>query len=141
MSSVEVMSSLTGEVADRQAIRDLVDAWAHCADRRRPGDQAALFTADGTVTVYPGDPASNEPVRRLQGHADLAEAFKALDMYDVTTHFNGQGTVMLDGDRATGETYCLAHHIWNENGQRTLLVHLDSLSRQVRAHGRRVAVC
>jgi hypothetical protein len=41
---------------------------------------------------------------------------------------------MLDGDRASGETYCLAHHIWTENGQRTLLVisirYLDQFVRE-----------
>jgi hypothetical protein len=41
----------------------------------------------------------------------MAEAFKILDTYDATTHFNGQSTVSLDGDRATGGTYCLAHHV------------------------------
>ena len=128
------MSTLTGEAADRQAIRDLVDAWARCADRRRPDDQAALFTADGTVTVYAGDPGSTDPAQRLQGHREMAEAFKVLDAYDVTTHFNGQSTVQLDGDRASGETYCLAHHVWEEDGQRTLLVlsirYLDTFVRQ-----------
>jgi hypothetical protein len=128
------MSTLTGEAADRQAVRALVDAWARCADRRRPADQAALFTPDGTITVYMGDPASTEPVQRLQGHAEMVEAFKVLDAYDITTHFNGQSTVTLDGDRASGETYCLAHHVWEEDGQRTLLVlsirYLDRFVRQ-----------
>jgi SnoaL-like domain len=84
------MSTLDGPVTaaeDRQAIRDLVDAWAHHADRREPHEQAALFTDDGTVTVYEGDPGSNAPVQRLQGHAEMAEAFKVLDTYDVTTQF------------------------------------------------------
>ena len=40
-----------------------------------------------------------------------------------TMHFNGQSTVSLDGDRATGESYCLAHHLKaGEDGQRTLMV-------------------
>jgi hypothetical protein len=104
MSEVD---TLTGEAADRLAIRGLVDAWARCADRRMPEEQAALFTADGTVIVYVGDPASSEPVQRLQGRAELADALKVLETYDATTHFNGQSTITLDGDRATGETYCL----------------------------------
>ena len=32
-------------------------------------------------------------------------------MYAVTTHFLGQQYVDVDGERATGETYCLAHHL------------------------------
>ena len=35
---------------------------------------------------------------------------------------HGQSTVTVDGDRATGETYCLAHHLWTEEGRRTLMV-------------------
>jgi hypothetical protein len=134
MTGTVAMIGLMGEEADRQAIRNLVDAWAHYADRRRPADQAALFTADGTVSVYTGDPASTEPVQRLQGHAELAEAFKVLDNYEVTTHFNGQSTIWFDGDQASGETYRLAHHIWTQNGQRMLLVvsirYLDTFVRQ-----------
>jgi SnoaL-like domain len=114
--------TLTGEAADRLAIRGLVDAWAHCADRRKPQQQAELFVPDGIVTVYQGDPAASEPVQQLRGHTELAEAFKVLGNYDATTHFNGQSTITLDGDRATGETYCLAHHLWAENGQRILMV-------------------
>jgi len=115
-------NTLTGEAADRLAIRGLIDAWAHCADRRKPQQQADLFVPDGTVSVYQGDPAASEPVQQLRGHAELAEAFKVLGNYDATTHFNGQSTITLDGDRATGETYCLAHHLWVENGQRILMV-------------------
>jgi hypothetical protein len=125
--------AVTSEAADRLAIRSLIDAWAHCADRRLPGQQADLFIADGTVAVYAGDPASSQPVRRIRGRAELAEAFKILDNYDVTTHFNGQSTITLDGDRAVGESYCLAHHLWVENGQRMLTVmsirYLDAFAR------------
>lgn len=131
---IEGMNHFARDAVDRRVIRDLVDAWAHYADRRRPAEQAALFTADGTVSVYMGDPAETEPVTRLEGHAELAEAFKVLENYAVTTHFNGQSTIKLDGDQASGETYCLAHHISTENGQRTLLVisirYLDKFVRQ-----------
>jgi hypothetical protein len=34
----------------------------------------------------------------------------------------GQSTVVLDGDRATGETYCIAHHLSASGGNRTLLI-------------------
>jgi SnoaL-like protein len=30
--------------------------------------------------------------------------------------------VSLDGDRATGHTYCLAHHVYSEDGERKLMV-------------------
>ncbi|MEV4810988.1 nuclear transport factor 2 family protein [Micromonospora avicenniae] len=110
------------QLADRLAIRDLVDAYAHLADRRDAQGQAALFSDDARVAVYDGEPDSTEPAQVLTGREDLAAAFGSLRSYDKTTHFNGQSTVTLDGDRATGETYCLAHHLWIEEGQRTLMV-------------------
>lgn len=109
-------------VSDHQTIRDLVDGWAHFADRRLRQQQAELFTPDGKVAVYAGDPGSIEPMQVIEGHAALAKSFEILQTYDVTTHFNGQSTINVDGDTATGESYCLAHHVWTEDGQRVLLV-------------------
>jgi SnoaL-like domain len=37
-------------------------------------------------------------------------------------HFNGQSTVELDGDRATGETYCLAHHVSGDGDSQAIFV-------------------
>ena len=123
-----------GVTADRVAIRELVDAWARHADRREPERQAALFTEDGRVTVYMGEPETTEAVQVLTGRAELAAACEALRAYDATTHFNGQHTVTVDGDRATGETYCLAYHLWTSGGQRTLMImsirYLDAFIRQ-----------
>lgn len=108
--------------ADLLEIGNLIDAWARCADRRKPQEQAALFAPEGRIIVHVADPSSSEPVQILQGHAELAEAFKVLETYDATTHFNGQSTITLDGDHATGESYCLAHHVWVEDGQRMLMI-------------------
>jgi ketosteroid isomerase-like protein len=111
-----------GEAADRLAIRELVDAYAHCADRRDAKGQMALFTEDTSFLVFM-DQASAEPTQELRGRESLAPVFDDLNRYAVTMHFNGQSTVALDGDRATGESYCLAHHLSvAEDGQRTLMV-------------------
>ena len=48
--------------------------------------------------------------------------FDELKKYEATTHFMGQSTVILDGDRATGETYCIAHHVSASEGKRTLFI-------------------
>ncbi len=58
-----------------------------------------------------------------------------LNAYVATMHFNGQSTVELNGDRATGEGYCLAHHLTEaEDGSRTLMVasirYLDTFVKQ-----------
>ena len=65
----------------------------------------------------------------------LRELFDALNAYVATMHFNGQSTVELDGDRATGESYCLTHHLTEAgDGSRTLMVasirYLDQFVKQ-----------
>jgi SnoaL-like domain len=109
------------EVADRLAIRELFDAYAHCADRRDAGGQKALFTEDTRFLVYM-DGEGTEPTQELNGREALTPVFDDLNRYEATTHFNGQSTVTLDRDRATGESYCLAHHLFTEHGERKLMV-------------------
>ena len=41
-----------GEAADRLAIRELVEAYAYCADRRDAKGQMSLFTPDTHFVVY-----------------------------------------------------------------------------------------
>jgi len=116
-------NSILQETADRLAIRNLVDAWAHCADRRLAEQQAALFIDDGRVAVYSGNAEKASPLQVLQGRTELANGFaNGLKSYDTTTHFNGQSTVTITDDHATGESYCLAHHLFIEDGQRVLLI-------------------
>ena len=40
------------EAADRLAIRELVEAYPHCADRRDADGQTALFIADAHFVVF-----------------------------------------------------------------------------------------
>ena len=122
------------EAADRLAIRELVDAYAHCADRRDAKGQMALFTEDTRFIVFM-DATAAEPTQQLHGRESLAPVFDNLNIYAATMHFNGQSTILLDGDRATGESYCLAHHLKvTEDGQRTLMVasirYLDDFVKQ-----------
>ncbi len=58
----------------------------------------------------------------LHGRESLTPVFENLNTYEVTMHFNGQSTVTLDGERATGETYCLAHHVYSDDGERKLMI-------------------
>ena len=109
------------EQADRVAIRELVDAYAHCADRRDASGQKALFTDDTHFVVYMDGPGS-EPTQVLDGREALTPVFEALNQYQATMHFNGQSTITLDGERATGESYCIAHHLFTDDGGRKLMV-------------------
>ena len=110
------------EAADRLAIRELVEAYAHCADRRDANGQMSLFTEDSHFVVYMNakDPT---PSMELHSREALAPVFADLNKYDATTHFLGQSTIFtLTGDRATGEAYCLAHHVTVDGGKRRLML-------------------
>jgi ketosteroid isomerase-like protein len=110
------------EAADRLAIRELVEAYAHCADRRDAKGQMSLFTEDTHFVVYMNakDP---KPSQELHSREALAPVFVELNKYDATTHFVGQSTIFtLTSDQATGEAYCLAHHVTVDDGKRRLML-------------------
>jgi hypothetical protein len=110
------------EATDRLAIRELVEAYAHCADRRDAKGQIALFTADAHFVVYmnPEDPA---PTQELHSREALAPIFADLNQYAATMHFLGQTTILtLTHDRGTGETYCMPHHLTIDGSQRRLMI-------------------
>jgi len=111
-----------GEVADRLAIRELIEAYAHCADRRDANGQMSLFTADTHFVVYMNskDP---KPPQELYSREALAPVFADLNKYAATMHFVGQSTILsLTSDRGTGEAYCLAHHLTVDGDKRKLMV-------------------
>ena len=118
----EHISISPAEAADRLAIRELVEAYAHCADRRDAKGQMSLFTEDTHFVVYMNakDP---KPSQELHSREALAPVFAELNKYEATTHFVGQSTIFtLTEDRATGEAYCLAHHLTVDSGKRRLMV-------------------
>jgi len=110
------------EAADRLAIRELVEAYAHCADRRDANGQMALFTEDTHFVVYMNakDP---KPSQELHSRAALAPVFDDLNKYDATMHFVGQSTIFsLTDDLATGEAYTMAHHLTVDGAKRGLMI-------------------
>ena len=109
------------EAADRLALRELFDAYAHCADRRDAQGQKALFTADARFAVYMQGEGS-EATYVLEGREALTPVFADLNRYEATTHFNGQSTVDLDGEHASAESYTIAHHLYTEDGERKIMI-------------------
>jgi len=110
------------EAADRLAIRELVEAYAHCADRRDAKGQMALFTEDTHFVVYM-DAKDPKPSMDLHSRAALAPVFADLNKYAATMHFVGQSTILsLTGDRAIGEAYTLAHHLTIDEGKRRVMI-------------------
>jgi SnoaL-like protein len=84
--------------------------YAHCADRRDAKGQMSLAK----------DPT---PSMDLRSREALAPVFADLNKYDATTHFVGQTTILtLENSVATGEAYCLAHHVTVDGAKRRLMI-------------------
>ena len=110
------------EAADRLAIRELVETYAHCADRRDAKGQMALFTTDTHFVVYM-NAKEPKPSQELHSREALAPVFADLNQYDATTHFVGQSTIFtLEANRGTGEAYCLAHLVFMKDEKRSLML-------------------
>jgi len=80
-----------------------------------------LFTSDADFLVYM-DSRNPLPTQQLRGRDALAPVFDELNVYEATMHFNGQSATVLDGDHASGVTYCLAHHVKVEGPERSLMI-------------------
>jgi hypothetical protein len=110
------------EAADRLAIRELVEAYAYCADQRDAAGQMALFTPDTHFVVYM-DAKDPTPSQELHSRKALAPVFADLDQYQATMHFVGQSTISsLTENHATGQAYCLAHHLTVDGDHRRLMI-------------------
>lgn len=110
------------EGADRLSIRELIEAYAHCADRRDAKGQMALFIPDTHFVVYMNakDP---KPSQELHSREALAPVFDDLNKYAATMHFLGQSTILtLTRDQGTGETYCMPHHLTVDGEKRRLMI-------------------
>src|ERR1700740_1042611 len=80
------------EAADRLAIRELVEAYAHCADRRDAKGQMALFATDTHFVVYM-DAKDPKLSPDLHSREALGPVFADLNQYAATMHFVGQSTI------------------------------------------------
>lgn len=100
---------------DRVALRDLVEAYARCADRVDGDGLAALFMPEGVLRIV--NRGSEATPRVRTGREEIATAIKGLDRYVATFHMVGNHYVTVDGDTGTGEAYCIAHHIIGDSGE------------------------
>ena len=110
------------EAADRLAIRELIESYARCADRRDANGQMALFTPDTHFVVYM-DAKDPTPSQELHSRKELAPVFADLNRYAATMHLLGQTTILtLSVDRGTGETYCMPHHLTTDVKIRHMMI-------------------
>ncbi|MBB3009811.1 nuclear transport factor 2 family protein [Cupriavidus alkaliphilus] len=95
------------ELECKAAIHALTCRYAQAVDRRDFSKLAALFTADAWLSG---------PGFRMDGAQAIADGMASLGQYSTTQHHVHQQLVEVDGDTATGETYCVANHLYEQDG-------------------------
>ncbi|GAA3951247.1 nuclear transport factor 2 family protein [Chitinophaga oryziterrae] len=100
---------------DITSLKELVDMISILADKKDVHTQAQLFSENATSETFVGDTA----ILKLKGRKEMEEAFRDfLKDFDTVYHLNGQQTVTINGDNATGTSYCLVTLIGTENGKK-----------------------
>ncbi|TLX26617.1 nuclear transport factor 2 family protein [Chryseobacterium indologenes] len=86
----------------KEELRDLIDAYAYLGDDKKISEQMQLFTKDATYKVY----MNGVLVANTTGTDVLEKEFSG-HAAQVKTYFtlNGQHTVKIDGDKATGVSF------------------------------------
>jgi hypothetical protein len=95
---------------DEASLRSLSTAYAAAADARDGEWLASLFAEDGALVV-PNLPSDLRPVVTRRGHDALAQVAEMLRRYDRTFHLVTNHRFAVDGDSASGEVQCVAHHV------------------------------
>nr|WP_320038900.1 nuclear transport factor 2 family protein [uncultured Bacteroides sp.] len=91
------------ELEDRLDLKKLVDTFSVLADQKDAKTQALLFTDDAEIKTYVGD----NLIMTLNGRNQIEETFENyLNTLSFVYHINGQQTVDIKGDHATGISYC-----------------------------------
>ena len=109
----------------REDVCDVVLRYARGVDRRDWDLVRACFGDDATVEGS-----------RFSGPIDeyLARLRPGVEAFPTTMHFMGNQLVEIDGDRASAETYAIAHHFADPEGRDERIVmgvrYLDDLERR-----------
>lgn len=103
-------------LATRQEFYDLALKYARAADRRDYALFEQIFTPDIAIT---GDRDGKEFLR-MQGREQVVKGMSGLERYEVTQHTVANQLVEWEGDEASGETYCVAHHIYEADGEKRI---------------------
>jgi 3-phenylpropionate/cinnamic acid dioxygenase small subunit len=99
-------------------INELGVRYARYVDRREFDKLPEVFSANASIAVYPGEPATHQPLYKMNSLAEIQGAFQLLHRYDKTFHFVGQQLITEAGaDSASGETYCMAYHFHTKQGR------------------------
>ena len=99
----------TDESTIRLQLRSLAERYASGVDRHDDVDGfVALFLPDAVIEIY--DPSDAEEPRVVPSER-IARIPQSIQRYAKTFHFLGQSTYAIGDGEATGEVYCIAHHL------------------------------
>ena len=90
------------ELLAREEITDVVKRLARGTDR---------LDAELIASCYHPDGFDDHNVFRGDGAAFARWVIETLPHFDATMHFVGSPLVVVDGDVAHADTYCVAHHL------------------------------
>jgi hypothetical protein len=93
-------------MSDAFALRQLVERYAFGCDHRDEALLRSVFVDGAVLNVHRPEGTST-----MRMYEDIARIPTGLARYDQTFHFVGNHRADVDGDAATGETYCIAHHV------------------------------
>jgi ketosteroid isomerase-like protein len=100
---------------DSILIRELIDKVSILGDKRDVYNQVQLFSEDAISETY----SRETLLLQLKGRKEMQVAFADfLQNFETVYHLNGQQTIILNGDNATGTSYCQVTLIGNENGKK-----------------------
>ena len=103
------------ELEDRTALKELADTFSILSDRKDVRAQVQPFTANATVETYRKDVLA----AKLSGRKQMEDVFGAfLKNFETVYHFNGQQTVTISGDKASGVSHCMVTLIGLEGGKK-----------------------
>ena len=89
-------------IEDVLALKKLVDTFSNLADVKDVKSQMDLFTEDAEVISK----TANQTFH-TKGKKEIEKSFADyLSLFDIVYHLNGQQTVDINGDQATGTSYC-----------------------------------
>ena len=114
------------KVEDTLALKRLVDTFSTLADVKDVKSQMDLFTDDAEVVSKTGDQTF-----RSKGKKEIEKAFSDyLALFDIVYHLNGQQTVDINGDQASGISYCFVTLIGNGKKNQSGVRYHDTYVRQ-----------
>jgi hypothetical protein len=97
-------------IVTRAALRNLAERYAQGVDRRDRDLFLSAFHPDATLAVHhPSE--KEEGINVMRGHEQIGRVPEFITVYPKTYHVLGQSTYAIAGDDASGETYCVAHHL------------------------------